>query len=116
MAWCATPGLDWVYHSHAGVAANCGVVQVHTARAPFRLSTSPFRKLRVLAESEYGLQNFTEPGYGLRIYGIEMDMYGISRGIIFCFFWKSHIRHLRIPRIHGFRADSAKNGAPLSHA
>jgi hypothetical protein len=77
------------------------------------LSTSPFRKLRI-AESEHGLQNFTESGYGFRIYGIEMDMYGISRGIIF--FWKSQIRHLRIPRIHGFRADSAKNGAPISHA
>ena len=51
----------------------------------FALSTSPFRKLQI-AESEYGLQNFTESGYGFRIYGIEMDMYGISRGIIFCFF------------------------------
>jgi hypothetical protein len=48
------------------------------------LSTSPFRKLRI-AESEYGLQNFTESGYGFQIYGIEMDMYGISRGIIFFF-------------------------------
>jgi hypothetical protein len=44
----------------------------------------PFRKLRI-AESEYGLQNFTESGYGFRIYGIEMDMYGISRGTIFVF-------------------------------
>ena len=49
------------------------------------LSTSPFRKLRI-AESEYGLQNFTESGYGFRIYGIEVDMYRISRGIIFRFF------------------------------
>ena len=63
------------------------------------VSTTPFRKLRI-AESEYGLQNFTESGYGFRIYGIEVDMYGISRGIIFrFFFWKSQIRHLRI---HGF--------------
>jgi hypothetical protein len=80
-------------------------------------STSPFRKLRT-AESEYGLQNFTESGCGFRIYGIEVDMYGISRGVVFfwVFFWKSLIRHLRIPRIHEFRADSAKNGAPLPHA
>jgi hypothetical protein len=46
------------------------------------LSPSPFRKLQI-AESEYGLQNFTESGYGFRIYGIEVDMYRISRGIIF---------------------------------
>jgi hypothetical protein len=50
----------------------------HTAA----VSTSPFRKLRI-AESKYGLQNVTESGYGFRIYGIEMDMYGISRGVIF---------------------------------
>ena len=71
------------------------------------ISPSPFRKLQI-AESEYGLQNFTESGYGFRIYGIEVDMYRISRGIIFrVFFWKSQIRHLRIPRIHGFRTDCA---------
>ena len=46
------------------------------------VSPSPFRKLQI-AESEYGLQNFTESGYGFRIYGIEVDMYRISRGIIF---------------------------------
>jgi hypothetical protein len=34
----------------------------------------------------------------------------------FFFVWKSQIRHLRIQRIHGLRADSAKNGAPLPHA
>jgi hypothetical protein len=51
----------------------------------YGISTSPFRKLRI-AESEYGLQNFTESGYGFRIYGIEVDMYGISRVVILDFF------------------------------
>ena len=37
-------------------------------------------------------------------------------GSFLVFFGKSQIRHLRIPRIHGFLADSAKNGAPLSYA
>jgi hypothetical protein len=49
------------------------------------VSTSPFRKLRT-AESEYGLQNFTESGCGFRIYGIEVGMYGISRGVVFVLF------------------------------
>jgi hypothetical protein len=76
--------------------------------ADLALSTSPFRKLRI-AESEYGLQNFTESGHGFRIYGIEVDMYGIFRGVVFDFFFlgKSLISTLtdstdsRIP--YGFR-------------
>jgi hypothetical protein len=60
---------------------------------PGKISTSPFRKLRI-AESEYGLQNFAESGYGFRIYGIEVDMYEVSASQInFCFF--------RIQRTHG---------------
>jgi hypothetical protein len=63
--------------------------------------TSPFRKLRI-AESEHGLQNFTESGYGFRIYGIEVDMYGKKK--------LTDSMDSRIPC--GF----AKNGAPLPHA
>jgi hypothetical protein len=93
--------------------ALCAPSALHKSLA----STSPFRKLRI-AESEYGLQNFTESGYGFRIYGIEVDMYGVSRGAIFRFFFgnRRFDTYARIPRIHGFRADSAKNGAPLPHA
>ena len=65
----------------------------------YGISTSPFRKLRI-AESEYGLQNFTESGYGFRIYGIEVDMYRISRGIIFRVFFGN--RRFDTYGFHGF--------------
>jgi hypothetical protein len=85
-------------------------------RPQMPISTTPFRKLRI-AESEHGLQNFTESGYGFRIYGIEEGMYRISRGIIFLvFFLEIADSSLTDSTDHGFRTDSTKNGAPLPHA